>query len=519
MKSKFIRRAAPDTFGVEGLGMAISIRGFQMSSFRGDAAAAALLLAAAAPAAQAQVNEETAEEIRRALKVWVGQNLQSGNSSHTMELDGQISVVPQGGLYRATLPGGRALIPGEGTVHFGETAIDMTPLDNGWYDTTWQFPDSYRIEPNYDSPVLITIGGQSGTGVFAPEFQTLMSMDAELTAITAAEAEGDARLTIDRVTAVGQSTEVSSGVYDQDSTLRLNGIRFTENNGRNSFELSEAAVTVTTDDGRLAELADFQRRSNALTLEIERSHDPEQVSAALGSFADLMETMPILMAGAGMEMRFGTVTVSDYGDEFTMDAGLFSVAMDGLDKDLSEVAIMASSDGMSVNDPEVAKVIPNETRFRLALTDLPNAELVQIGIGTMRSMGTTDPAMAMLMASGGLQQALATADSTVEIGPIRIASATSSIDLEGVLRPDASSPYAVVGEVDMVATGLDTLITQLQTVGGDPEVIQVLTLMQTLGAQAPDADGRTVRTYALRLDNTGKLLLNGADVMPLIGLQ
>ena len=485
-----------------------------MRSFRGFAAVAALLLAVAP--AQAQVNEETAEEIRRALKVWVGQNLQSGN---TMELDGRITVRPEGGLYRATLPGGRALIQGEGTVHFGQTAIELTPLDNGWYDTTWQFPDNYRIEPNYGSPVLITIGGQSGTGVFAPEFQALMTVDAELTAITASEVGGDARLTIDRVTAVGQSTEVSSGVYDQQSTLRLNGLRFMENNGRNSFELSEMAVTVASDDGRLAELAEFQRRSNVLTMEIEGSTDPEQASAALASFADLLEEMPTLLAGVSMDMSFGAVTVSDYGDEFTMDAGSFSVEMDGLDQDRSGLAILASSDGMSVNDPEVAKVIPDETRFRLALTDLPNAELVQLGIGTMRSMGATDPAMAMLMASGGLQQALATADSTVEIGPIRIASDTSSIDLEGVLRPDASSPYAVVGEVDMVATGLDTLITQLQAVDGDQEVIQMLTLMQTLGAEAPDADGRTVRTYAFRLDSTGTLLLNGTDIMPLIGMQ
>ena len=489
-----------------------------MRSFRGFAAVAALLLAVTPPA-QAQVNEETANEIRRALKIWIGQNLQSGTASHTMELDGQITVLPEGGLYRATLPGGRALIPGEGTVHFGETAIELTPLDNGWYDTTWQFPDSYRIEPTYGSPGLITIGGQSGTGVFAPEFQTLMSMDAELTAITASEVEGDARLTIDRVTAVGQSSEVSSGVYDQQSTLRLNGIRFTENNGRNSFELSELAVNVTSDDGRLAELAEFQRRSNVLTMEIEGATDPEQASAALASFADLLEDMPTLLAGVSMEMSFGAVTVSDYGDEFNMDAASFSVEMEGLDQDRSGLAILASSDGMSVNDPEVAKVIPNETRFRLALTDLPNAELVQLGIGTMRSMGATDPAMAMLMASGGLQQALATADSTVEIGPIRIASDTSSIDLEGVLRPDASSPYAVVGEVDMVATGLDTLITQLQAVDGDQEVIQMLTLMQTLGAEAPDADGRTVRTYAFRLDSTGTLLLNGTDIMPLIGMQ
>ncbi len=487
-----------------------------MRTLKGFAAAAALL-AAFGPAAQAQVNAETAEELRRALKVWIGQNVQSPGAAYTMELDGQIAVVPDGGLFRVTLPGGRAVSPGDGTLHFGETAIDLVPLDNGWYDASWRLPDSYRIESAYGSEGLVTIGSQSGTGVFAPEFQTMMSMDAELSAISVSSDEDDTRLTVDQITVVGDSTEVSPGVYDQQSESRITGFRVTGNGGRNSLEVSSVEISAASDDGRLADLAEFQRQSNALTMQLEGANDPNQLNAAVGSFADLIESMPTLLAGARVETRVGAVSFTEYGDSFNMDGGMFAVTLDGLDQDRSEVAMSIGADGMRVSDPEVARLIPNETRFRLAMTDLPNSELVQLGIGTMRSMATTDPAMAMLMASGGLQQALTTANSTIEIGPIRIASDTSSIDLEGVLRPEASSPYGVVGEADMVATGLDTLIAELQAIGGDDEAIQVLTLMQTLGAQAPDADGRSVRTYEFRLDSAGTMLLNGSDIMPLIG--
>ena len=89
-----------------------------------------------------------------------------------------------------------------------------------------------------------------------------------------------------------------------------------------------------------------------------------------------------------------------------------------------------------------------------------------------------------------------------------------------MLRPETSSPYSVVGEIDMVATGLDALIVEIQNTGGDQDAVQFLTLLQTLGAQAPDAGGRSVRTYAFRLDAGGTLLLNGSDIMPLIsGMQ
>ena len=489
-----------------------------MRLFRGFAAAAAVVLALG-PAAQAQVNEQTAEEIRRAIKVWIGQNVQSPTTPYAVELDGQITVVPDGGLYRVTLPGGRAVVPGEGTFHFGEIAIDLSPLDNGWYDARWRIPDSYRLEPVYGSPALITIGGQSGTGVFAPEFQTMTSMDAELSDITASAVDEDARLTIDRIAVAIESVEVTSGVYDQVSTANVDSVRFTENGGRNRFELSDLEISVVSDDGRLAELAQFQRESNALTLQMEGANDIDEIGAATAAIADLMESMPALLAGVEMETRIGAVTIEDHGDAFRMDGGHLTMALTGLDAARSEFALGLGSDGISISDPDLDRLFPNEAALRLALTELPNSELVELGIGTMRSMGTTDPTMAMLMASGGLQQALTTANSTVEIGPIRIASDIASIDLEGVLRPDATSPFGVVGEADMVATGLDTMIAELQATGGDPELIQVLTLMQTLGAQAPDADGRTVRTYAFQLDSTGTVLLNGADIMPLLGMQ
>ena len=107
----------------------------QMSSFKGFAAAAFLL--ALSSAAQTQVNDQRADEIRRALKVWIGQNLQGVSGGHAIELDGQITVMPDGGLYRVTLPAGRSLA-GDGTLHFGEIKIDLTPMENGWYDASWR---------------------------------------------------------------------------------------------------------------------------------------------------------------------------------------------------------------------------------------------------------------------------------------------------------------------------------------------------------------------------------------------
>ncbi len=205
-----------------------------MRSLQSFAAIAALLVAMV-PNAQAQTNDAQAEEIRRALKVWIGQNVQSASAAYRVELDDKITVVANGALYRVTLPAGRAVASGDGTLHFGAIEIDLTPLDNGWYDARWRLPESYRVEPTHGPGALVSIGGQSGQAVFAPDYQTVMSMDTELSAIEVADDDNQARLTINRISVVAESTEVSPGIYDLQSTTRLDDLQFEESNGRNSL--------------------------------------------------------------------------------------------------------------------------------------------------------------------------------------------------------------------------------------------------------------------------------------------
>ena len=226
---------------------------------------------------------------------------------------------------------------------------------------------------------------------------------------------------------------------------------------------------------------EFQRRANAPAMELDGTENIDLLNAWIESFADLIDSMPTLFAGVSVEARHGTILVRDNDNQVSVNEGTFSMSMDGLDQDRSQFAIAMSSNGVDTNDPEIAKLLPSEMRFRLAMIDLPHSELVELGIGTLHSMGTTDPEGAILVATGGLIQALKTAGSALEIGPIRLASDIASVDLEGVLRPETSSPYSVVGEIDVAVTGLDALIVEIQQSGSDQDAVAFLTLIQKLG--------------------------------------
>ncbi len=479
-----------------------------MRSLKGFTAAACLL--ALSTTAQAQVDDQTADEIRRGIKVWLGQTVMGMGDEGTVELDDQIAVTPAGDRYQVVLPAGRAILRGEGTLHFEPIEIDLTPTDNGWYRTSWQLPDSYRFEPTHGSDVLMTIGSQSIEGVVAPEFKVMISMDAALGDIEIRDSGEPSGMRVERITSTVRSTEVSAGVYDTTQQIAVSNISGYEDN-RDIFTVETVTLDAVGNAVRLAEYAEFYDRLQSLAA------DPD---AQVNTIAEYMGSMPMPYAGFEGVMTISGAEANDGGDRFSMAEWTTLIALTGLDGRSAEFVLDMGVNGVGTTVDELTDLVPNETRFRLAVVDLPNEELAKVLSEAFSGPGQVDPGMAMMMAAGNIQQAFSVAGTALDIGPIRLASSIASVDLEGALRPDLSSPYSVVGEIDMVATGLDALIVEIQRTGGDQEAVQFLTLLQTLGAQAPEADGRSVRTYAFRLDAGGTLLLNGSDIMPLItGMQ
>ena len=76
--------------------------------------------------------------------------------------------------------------------------------------------------------------------------------------------------------------------------------------------------------------------------------------------------------------------------------------------------------------------------------------------------------------------------------------------------------------------GIDKLIGYAQQAAADPalpaeqkanaqSLLQTLTMLQMVGQQSKNANGQDIRTYDLELTADGKTLLNGADLMTVMG--
>ncbi len=76
----------------------------------------------------------------------------------------------------------------------------------------------------------------------------------------------------------------------------------------------------------------------------------------------------------------------------------------------------------------------------------------------------------------------------------------------------------MTGDAMLVVTGLDAALEVAKATPDGQEMVQGLTVLQTMGAQ-DTVDGKPARTYKLVVGENGDILLNGTDLKPLLGMR
>ena len=175
-------------------------------------------------------------------------------------------------------------------------------------------------------------------------------------------------------------------------------------------------------------------------------------------------------------------------------------------------------DTLSVTpEPPLSSLIPNEMNGEIDLVDLPNDRLLELLITALDTAGQVGPDGAAAMAALELQQAVMAAGSRVEIPEFYIDTDVSDFEMTGSMTPDPAAALGMVANASMSISNMEGLIAELQTMPDATPAVQMLTLLQTMGAQATADDGASLRTYDLEVTQAGQVMLNGNDMGPIFG--
>lgn len=481
-------------------------------------------------AAQAQATADGADRIRLGLKDWIATHLATADKSVVVNFQGPITVEPQGKSYKAVIPKSEVVFAdgdNPSTLALAPVELVLTPLENGWLDTVATIPTTYRVAPakGGDKGVEVTIGTQALRGVFAPQYHAFMSLDGKLGQITAhslnpAEAKGAFK--IDEIALAGDSKAISPDVYDSTGTVGFSGLSFIDETGAQLFHLDGATIEGKAAAANMAALRAFSDKLTDLQKRYPTEPGGEMPKEFLAELGKVFQATPKLFNDfgfgygvKGVEVTPGTGDVN----KVTLASGGFGVGIAGLAQDASTFRINFDLAQLGIDPlPEFGQFIPHTATVDLALTNLPNQALLQALTGMLDSSATLGPDQAAEIAVAQLQQAVMNGNGALEIRSFKAASPLTSIDLTGTLRPNPKAPLMMTGEARLVVTGLDKALEAAQAVPDGVEMVQGLTVLQTMGAQET-VDGQPARTYKLEISEKGDILLNGTDLKPLLGLH
>lgn len=473
----------------------------------------ALALAATALTAQtafAQATEEGAAAIREGLRAWIERQFTgAAATAENFRLDGELTVTPESDAYRALVPPIELYAP-DGTIRVAEMPIDIVPMENGWYETSFLLPEVTLLSHEGVEEGRLTIGEQTAEGVFAPEAQMFMSLDIEARDLVLLPTDdGLGSLRVDRLIYDTDYEETTAGIYDLPGSFVMEGLAIDDIGSGMLIRLGSLEIDFASTGTVLAEWAKLMEGFNRISSQAGEISDP----AAAGIMADLLEETGTLVSSMSISVGFHDFFARTPEGIFT--APLFTTGgyVSGLDSPRAELGFSVEASDYTADMPGAGpfvRLFPTARRIDIALVDLPTDPLERLAVGWLRTIAqpAADPSM-MLAAMGEL---MGPESGRLEIREIAFANEISAASLTGEVRPDAASMLGVTGDGAMTITDLGELIAEVQAIGAFPEAGALLTYLRGMGTPTATADGGIVHSYDIQLTTDARLLLNGNEV-------
>lgn len=483
-------------------------------SQRPAAFALAVLLASASVPALAQgqpappVTAEGAQEVAKLLKDGLVQWLQSPDGP-AVEFQGDPLVMPSGDRYAVALPAFAVKDTDGSRLEVGAIRAEVTPLPDRNYGLTATLPGTFTVRKGGDVQATITLGRQQLKGVWSATYQNFLSVDAALGDIKLSAVDDDVELTVGSVAVTQDLRSDGGSVFSGPAAMAVSNLSVADSEG--DEYLSLGGLTVEGVYTRL-DLAKLARITELAEQAAKTKTEPPP--------AAVLEAMRGMLGGATLRMRAVDFSAYDPDSDTTVSVGQFAMrgGVEDFDRPLATFSIGLESRGLGIDPaPGPAELMPDSVAVQLSVNRIPADMLMRMANDMVVSPAGGDPAEAALAA-------LTQAGTELRIDTLDVNLPIAAAGVSGAGQFTQGAALGATGGVVVTVRGLDAAVKQLQPKPGkkpDPsvqETLGMLTMLQALGQQGKDAQGREQRTYKIDVTQDGQFLLNGADMGPLLGM-
>jgi len=439
------------------------------------------------------------------------ENVSAGTAELQLEIAEDYELSREDDTFTATFEP-VTLSDGEFSIALDPITIAITPGADNLSEVDFQMGEAVVISQNDAEVARISIGEQTGQGIWNETLDNFASTDVQLVKLTLEMPDNPMQAEL-----AGLDYS-SSLVMEDDQTWTSRG----------GFQAS--ALTVQGPEGQHLDLgmlsADFSvsgtdyQRFMSFTEELQNLFSAEQMAQMESDPAAGQQVLSTLVELYGFFQGLeGNFTLSDFAvAQGDTALGAFESLSFGIDFNTADTG---ASLGYSIDlqgletpmAPVPPGLLPDALRVEVGLDNIPQSLLDRLG-ELLTEIEGMPPEQQGAMISQELMGLVMQSDLGAYIRETYVAAPDARMDLNLEARVATASPFGAVGDLELVIVGLDQAVAQMG-LDQNPEVAPALAML-TAFSNRTEQDSQVVDTFALQVTEDGKLMLNGKDVSAML---
>ncbi len=455
--------------------------------------------------------------------------------------EGEVMVEPSDNYFAITLPHITAVDADQSKTKIGMISINALPGDKKeeWKMTLALPTPLVMQDATGKETATLDIGSQNFAGLFHEQFQNFTRLNGQYKNIVFIDKIENAKITIPDLTMVYDLKEGANQLWSGPITGKATNVTGIFNKTGNTTKIAEINLQSSIKDFSVKEAIAYQERIAALTESNNADTPSTSAQHTQGIYNTLFDFISKARDGFSSRVTLNGIelinaaTAEQKASTIKVASAELGLSGDGFRQSKVTLHSKLNLTDLSITPPpaDMSKALPSNVNLDLTLNNLPLKELMEMGQKSL-SQSLNTPQGSGLVAMNALasaQQLLTNAGTSITIKDTRAGNATEyDVLLNGTATANIKAIFGATGKARLEVFGMDKLIAYAQQIANDPaadvankataqKALQTLTILQMVGQMGKNAKGQDIRSYDLELTPEGKTMLNGADMMSVIG--
>lgn len=490
-----------------------------------------------------EVSQEGAEKIKGFFTKKIQQTTDIQKfAGDTYEWEGEVSVEPSGNYYAITLPYLKIKQIDGKKIDIGMIAVNAIPHDNeGNWKTAVAIPTPIRIYDKLGAlDYKLDIGKQRMHGIFIADAGQFLKLDGQVQDVVMTNADDQVVMKLPQAHLKYDFNVVGENIWDGTYIFKAENIEFNMEAEQVSGKIASIYLEGMGEGLRVDSIQDFQDKMQEASQGFDPNvaNDPSKNKESLKSLSNVGDAMFSYLADFGDKTggSFGitglSISVPDMMDpskkqNFNIEKLSFEAMLDEMRSNkaslLYGVQLLGLNFPMDASSPfaSFGAYFPKDISVKVKLADVPYKELLDSGSTAIKqAFDMSAGAGATPATMPDFKKLFMESNAKLLLQDTYISNDLYRITTDVNMMPAPTSPYMAKGTALTKIYGLPELAAKIQQdAQSNPQLAaaaQPLAMLQMFGQQKEE-NGAKVFVYDLQLQDGGQVLLNGTDMMQMMG--